>query len=30
MKRVAVDDIKKFIAEKDMDAEARYIPKKRT
>jgi NADPH-dependent glutamate synthase beta subunit-like oxidoreductase len=26
---VAVDDIKKFIAEKDMDKETRYIPKKR-
>ncbi len=26
---VAVDDIKKFIAEKDLDARTRYIPKKR-
>lgn len=26
---VAVDDIKKFIAEKDLESEARYIPKKR-
>ena len=26
---VAVDDIKKFIAEKDLDKETRYIPKKR-
>lgn len=27
-KAVAIDDIKKFIAQKDLDAETRYIPKK--
>lgn len=27
-KAVAIDDVKKFIAQKDLDAETRYIPKK--